>query len=197
MASAPRVEFFPALATVVVETASALLTSARPALRHADALSVEAAWTRTDCTSYAGQTRAAPILALVKVLQMAHDEAPDPVFWSTPEEELAERTQGKERRGDTRDRGDHIRGGGGSGGDDHHPRRGGGSGVAGEGSASGAGGGSGRRRGVTLAATTGAVAAALTEATNGGGTVREDVQRETARPARIRPRARTTARWPW
>ena len=84
MASAPRVEFSPALTTVVVETASALLTSGRPASRQTDALSVEAAWTCMDCTPYAGQTRAAPTLALVEALLMAHDEAPDPVFWPNP-----------------------------------------------------------------------------------------------------------------
>ena len=33
-----------------------------------------------DCTPFAGQTRAAPTLALVKALLMDHDEAPDPVF---------------------------------------------------------------------------------------------------------------------
>ena len=81
MASAPRVEFSPALATAVVETASALLTSERPASWQVDAFSVEAAWTRMDCTRYAGQTRAAPTLVLVKVLVMSHDETPDPVFW--------------------------------------------------------------------------------------------------------------------
>ena len=32
------------------------------------------------------QTRSAPTLALVKALPMAHDEAPDLAFWSTPEE---------------------------------------------------------------------------------------------------------------
>ena len=63
MASAPRVEFSSALATAMVETASALLTSERPASWQVDALSVEAAWTRTLCTPYAGQTRAAPTLA--------------------------------------------------------------------------------------------------------------------------------------
>ena len=31
------------------------------------------------CTPYAGQTRVAPTLALVKALLMANDEAPDPV----------------------------------------------------------------------------------------------------------------------
>ena len=80
MASAPRVHFFSALATAVVETACALLSSERPASRQADVLSVEAAWARVDCTPYARQTRAAPTLALVKALLIAHDEDPDPVF---------------------------------------------------------------------------------------------------------------------
>ena len=84
MASAPRVEFFPALATVMLETASALLTLERPVSWQVDALSVDAAWTRMDCTPYAGRTRAAPTLTLVKDLLMAHDEAPDPVFWPNP-----------------------------------------------------------------------------------------------------------------
>ena len=43
IASALRVEVPPALATAVVETASALLTSEKPASWHVDALSVEAA----------------------------------------------------------------------------------------------------------------------------------------------------------
>ena len=43
MASAPRVDFSSALATAVVETACALLTSERPASLQVDALSVEAA----------------------------------------------------------------------------------------------------------------------------------------------------------
>ena len=49
MASAPRVEFSSALATAVVETSCALLTSERPASRQAVDLSVEPAWTRVDC----------------------------------------------------------------------------------------------------------------------------------------------------
>ena len=88
---------------------------------------------------------------------MAHDEAPDPVFWPTPGEDLTERTREKQRRSDSRDRGDRTRGDGGSGGGekncgggDYHHRRGGGSGGGGEGGASGAGGGSGRHRGRKL-----------------------------------------------
>ena len=81
MAFAPRVEFSSTLVTAAVETASVLLTLERPASRHEDALSVEAAWAHMDCTSYGGQTRAAPALALVKALRIAHDEAQNHVFW--------------------------------------------------------------------------------------------------------------------
>ena len=84
MASAPRVHFSSALATAVVETACVLLSSERPASRQADVLSVEAARIRVDFTPYAGQTRAAPTLALVTALLIAHDEDPDPVFWRNP-----------------------------------------------------------------------------------------------------------------
>ena len=80
MASAPRVDFSSALATAVVETACTLLPSERPASWQADVLAVEAAWTRVDFTPYARQTRAAPTLALVKALLIAHDEDPDLVF---------------------------------------------------------------------------------------------------------------------
>ena len=154
MASEPRVEFSSELATAVVKTASALLTSEGQAFLYAEALSVEAAWARMDFTSYAGQKRAAPTLALVKALRMAHDEAHDPDLWPTPEEELGERRRDKKRRGDSGDRGDRHRGRGSSGGGgknggggDHYRRRGGGSGGGGGGGASGAGGGSGRRQG--------------------------------------------------
>ena len=54
--------------------------------------------------------------------------------------------------------------------------------------------------GASLVAAFGAVAEALAEATEGGGMAREDVQRGTARqppPARLRPRARASARLPW
>ena len=133
---------------------------------------------------------------------------PPPSSGRTADEELAEGNRGKQRPSDSRDRGDRTRGGGGfggggkknGGGGDHHHRREGASGGGGGGGASGAGGGSGRRRRTTLVATTGAVAAALAEATEGRGTAREDAQRGTAcqPPAvRLRPRARTTARWSW
>ena len=111
MASELRVEFSSELAAAVVKTTSALLTSTGRALLHADALSVEAAWARMDCTFYAGQTRAAPTLALVMALRMAHDAADGPVIWPTPEE-LEEGRRDKKRRGNSRDRGDRQRGGG-------------------------------------------------------------------------------------
>ena len=79
MASAIWVDFSSALANAVVETACSLLSPERPASWQADVLSVEAAWTRVDCTPYARQTRAAPTLALVKALLIAHDDNPDPV----------------------------------------------------------------------------------------------------------------------
>ena len=104
-------EFSSELAAAVVKTTSALLTSTGRALLHADALSVEAAWARMDCTFCAGQTRAAPTLAFVKALIMAHDAADEPVLYPTPEE-LEERRRDKKRRGNIRDRGDRQRGGG-------------------------------------------------------------------------------------
>ena len=146
-----------------------------------------------DFSSYVGQTRAARALALVKALRMAHNEAPGLVLWPTPEEELAEHTRGKQRRSDTRDRGDRTRGGGGFGGGDKNG--GGGSGGGGEGGASGAGGGLGRRRGGNIGRNYRG-----SGRSSGGGTGREDVQSGTAHqssPARLRPRARTTARWRW
>ena len=85
---------------------------------------------------------------------MAHDEAPDPVFWPIPEEESAESNRGKQRGSSSRDRGDRTRGSGGSGGggknngggNPHHRRGGGSSGGGSEVGASGNGGGSGRRQ---------------------------------------------------
>ena len=192
MTSASRVDFS-ALATAVVETASALLALERPASRHKDARSVEAVRAHMDCSSYVGQTRAARALALVKALPMAHNEAPDPVLWPTPEEELAEHTRRKQRRSDTRDRGDRTRGDGGFGGGDKNG--GGGSGGGGEGGASVAGDGLGRRRGGNFGRNYRGIGRS-----SGGGTEREDVKSATAHqssPARLRPRARTTARWRW
>ena len=116
-------------------------------------------------------------------------------FGRTPEEELAERNQGKKRRSDSRNREDRNHRGGGKNGEggDHHHRRGGNS-------ASDAGVPEGAAEGATLVQQPGQFAAARAEATDGGGMARKDVQRGTARqpsPARLRPRARTTARWSW
>ena len=55
-------------------------------------------------------------VALVKASKLAHDDAPDPALWPTPKEALEGRRTTKQRRGDSRDRGDHNRGGDSSGG---------------------------------------------------------------------------------
>ena len=60
--------------------------------------SMEAAWARVDCTPYARQTRAAPTLALVKALLIAHDEDPDPVFWPDPGGRVGRTKPGKMSR---------------------------------------------------------------------------------------------------
>ena len=57
----------------------------------ADDLSVEQVWSTMDSSSYQGQKRAAPTLALVKALRLTHDGAHDPVLWPTPEKDLEER----------------------------------------------------------------------------------------------------------
>ena len=164
MASASRVEFL-ALATAVVETALALLSSERPASRQADVLSVEAAWARVDCTPNAGQTRAAPILAVVKGLLIAHDENPGPVYWQNPGGRVG-RTKPGEKATQRQSR-PRNRGGGGKngGGDDHHHRRGGDSGGGGGGGASGAGVAEGAAEGATLIQQSGQLTADLAEAT--------------------------------
>ena len=103
MASSPR-DLSSKLAASVVKTASALVSLVTKASLHgADDLSVERAWSTMDNSSYQGQKRADPTLALVKALRLAHDEAHDPVLWPTPEEELEERRRSKKRRGDSRD----------------------------------------------------------------------------------------------
>ena len=109
----------------------------------------------------------APTLGLVKALQIANDDAPDPVLWPTLKEALEGRCATKQWRIDSRHRGDRNRGdgsagGGGSqtegdgddgGGDGHHNRRGGGNGGGGGGGASVTGGGSGHRQGSNQART--------------------------------------------
>ena len=119
-ASAPRVEFSPALAIAAVKTASALLASKRPASRQAHALSV-------DCTCYARQTRAAPTLALVKALRMAHDEALDRVFGPNPGGRVGGTKPGETAtQRQSQPRGLQLwRWGKNGGGGDHHHHRGG------------------------------------------------------------------------
>ena len=75
------------------------------------------AWSDIDNSSYQGQKRSAPTLALLQALRVAHDSTTHTVLWPTPEEELDEQRREKKRRGDNRDGGKgHHRGGGGSGG---------------------------------------------------------------------------------
>ena len=69
IASMPLVEVSPEFRTAVVDNASALLQSVRrTSLPTAELLSAERAWGRMDNTSYLGQKRAAPNLALVFAL---------------------------------------------------------------------------------------------------------------------------------
>ena len=162
MATTPRVEFSADLAEAVVAAATILLTSERRSSFRAENLSVGVVWARRDNNSAFGQMRRAPALALVKALRLAHDDAPYPVLWPTPQEALEGRRATKQRRGgSSRDRGDRNRGGGISGGGGgqsggsgengggvgHHNRRGGGNGGANAGGASGTGGGPQRRQG--------------------------------------------------
>ena len=82
---------------------------------------MEAAWARVHCTPYDRQTRAAPTLALVNALLIAHDEDPDPVFWPNPGGSVGRTKPGKM----SRPRGPQPWGGGkNGGGGDHHHRRG-------------------------------------------------------------------------
>ena len=48
-----------------------------------------------DCTTCAGRTRAAPTLALLNVLLLTHDEAPDRVFWPNPERKSSRKATGE------------------------------------------------------------------------------------------------------
>jgi len=112
---------------------------------------VRQAWSAIDHSSWRGQLKAGPTLALVTALRRAHDAAGTPVYWPTPQEAQEELRRAKKRRGGTRDGRSHRRedggdgrsgghGGGnghGGGGDSHHRRGGGNSG--GGGSASGGG----------------------------------------------------------
>ena len=140
MAFASRVDFSSALATAVVETASALPTSERPASWQVDAWSVEAAWTRKNSTPYSGETRAATTLGLVKALLMAHNEAPDPILLPNPGGRVSGTQPGEtatQRQSRTRGR-NRVGGSKNIGGGDHHHRRRGDSGDGGGGGTSGA-----------------------------------------------------------
>ena len=117
MASVGRDEFSAELRTAVVKKASALLTSVRCSSGHsAELLSVRQAWSDMDHSSWRGQQKAGPTLALVTALRRAHDEAEAPVLWPTPQEALEEHRRTKKRRGDSSDERDYRRGNGGSGG---------------------------------------------------------------------------------
>ena len=194
MASSPR-EFFSELADSVVAKASALLVSVRKAsLQPTELLSVERACSEMDHATYQGQKRAAQTLALVKALRMAHGEARDPVLWPTPEEEQEERRRAKRSvaTATTVAMTTTV-------------------GVAAptfsavgvttvaeaEEARLGLVVALDAAKGVASAEATGAVAAALGAAMVDGGTAREAVQTGTARrprSARLRPRARKTAR---
>ena len=136
MASEKRHEFAADLHTEVIETASALLTSVRrSSFQSPELLSVRQAWSNMDHSSWRGQQKAGPTLALVAALRRAHDETEAPVLWPTPQEALEELRRTKKRRGDSRDERDYRR------------VDGGGSGGHGGGSGNGGGGGSHHRRG--------------------------------------------------
>ena len=74
------------------------------------------AWSDMDHSSWRGQQKAGPTLALVTALRRAHDEAEAPVLWPTPQEALEEHRRTKKWRGDSSDERDYRRGNGGSGG---------------------------------------------------------------------------------
>ena len=103
MASAGRHEFTTELRTAVVQQASALLTSVRrSSFQSPELLSVRQAWSGMDHSSWRGQQKAGPTLALVTALRRAHDATETPVLWPTPQEALAELRSTKKRRGDNR-----------------------------------------------------------------------------------------------
>lgn len=88
MSSAPRQEFLPELGAPIAEKVSSLLQSVRrTSLQEAELLSVAKAWTDMESSSYLGQKKAAPTLALVFALRAAHDAISCTVSWPTPEED--------------------------------------------------------------------------------------------------------------
>ena len=138
MASQLRHEFKTDLGTAVFEKASQLPTSVRlHSFQAPELLSVRQAWSNMDHSSWRGQQKAGPTLALVTALRRAHDATETPVLWLTPQEALEELRRTKKRRGDSRGARDYRRGDGGSGGDGGH----------GSGSGNGGGGDSHHRRG--------------------------------------------------
>ena len=83
MASLERDEFAAELRTAVVKKASSLLTSFRRSSGHsAELLSVRQAWSDMDHSSWRGQQKAGPTLALVTTLRRAHVETEAPVLLS-------------------------------------------------------------------------------------------------------------------
>ena len=147
MTSVERDEFSAELRTAVVKKASSLLTSVRRSSGHsAELLSVRQAWSDMDHSSWRGQQKAGPTLALVTAFRRAHDEAEAPVMWPTLQEALEEHRRTKKQPGDRRDERDYRRGDGGSGGSSSH---GGGSGNGGRGDSHNRRGGNGGGRGGT------------------------------------------------
>ena len=81
MASEIRHEFTTDLGTAVFERASALLTSVRlSSFQPPELLSVRQVWSDMDHSSWRGQQKAGPTLALVTALRRAHDEVEAPVL---------------------------------------------------------------------------------------------------------------------
>ena len=82
MASEKRHGFAADLRTEVFERASALLTSVRlSSSQPSELLSVRQAWSDMDHSTWTGQKKAGPTLALVTALRLAHDAAKAPVLW--------------------------------------------------------------------------------------------------------------------
>ena len=81
MASQLRHEFRTDLGPAVMESAAQLLTSIRQtSFESPELLSVRQAWSAIDHSSWRGQLKAAPTLALVTALRRAHDAAEVPVL---------------------------------------------------------------------------------------------------------------------
>ena len=104
MASQLRHEFTTNLGMAVIENASVLLTSVRSSSFQApELLSVRQAWSDMDHSSWRGQQKAGPTLALVTALRRAHDATETPVLWPTPQDAREELRRTKKWRGDSRD----------------------------------------------------------------------------------------------